>query len=249
MRRREPDLTTRVNGNLALEFTPVSLTSYAGLELFGRYLQQTGFNALVREVFARSGLGGDFGPVAMVRVLMALLVVGGRRLRHVMFAQDDPLVRRLSGVRVIPTAPDAGPVAEALHDDDGRASAGAERGGDGAHADNAGSGDADRRKHGLAFGSVPTASDAANSVWQQLVAPTHNLLVNFQLATGAAVRPRSRKRTVLHTLHSIQTLRFVLFHRAGLIVRSQGTLRLRLAHNAATRTLYTRIGAALARAA
>jgi len=104
-------------------------------------------------------------------------------------------------------------------------------------------------KHGLAFGSVPTASYAANSAWQQLVALTHNLLVNFQLATGAAARPRSRKRTVLHTLHSIQTLRFVLFHRAGLLVRPEGKMRLRLTDNPATRALYTRIGAALARAA
>ncbi len=44
-------------------------------------------------------------------------------------------------------------------------------------------------KHGLAFGSVPTASYAANSAWQQLVALPHNLLVNFQLATGAAAQP------------------------------------------------------------
>lgn len=104
-------------------------------------------------------------------------------------------------------------------------------------------------KHGLAFGSVPTASYAANSAWQQLVALTHNLLVNLQLAPGAAARPRSRKRTVLHTLHSIQTLRFVLFHRAGLIVRPQGTMQLRLTDNPATRALYTRISSALARAA
>ena len=104
MRRRKPDLTARVNGNLALEFGPIQLTSYAGLELFGRYLQQIGFNALVRDVFVRSGLGGDFGPVAMVRVLMALLVVGGRRVRHVAFLHDDPLVRRFSGLRVVPTA-------------------------------------------------------------------------------------------------------------------------------------------------
>jgi len=104
VRRSKPDLTARVNGTLALEFGPVALTSYAGLESFGRYLQQTGFNALVRDVFVGSGVGGDFGAVAMVRVLMALLVVGGRRLRHVTFVHDDPLVQRFSGLRVVPTA-------------------------------------------------------------------------------------------------------------------------------------------------
>ena len=44
MRRRRTDLAARVNGDLALEFTDVALTSYAGLELFGRYLRATRFN-------------------------------------------------------------------------------------------------------------------------------------------------------------------------------------------------------------
>jgi hypothetical protein len=452
-------LATRVNGNLTLEFGPIALTSYAGLELFRRYLHQVGFNALVRELFVRCGLGGDFGPVAMVRVLMALLVVGGRRLRHIAFVQDDPLVQRFSGLRVVPTArtlsrwlqrftmrtvaqlqalnatvvapmlttlglatltvdvdgtvvstglqverafrgfnphhrkvpsyyPILAHVAETTHVlrvknrsgnvHDGKAGlpflrqlwtqlantvgrqvrvrfrmdgaffradvlrwlqarpvgyavkvpfyrwldlqaairvqqtwvrvapdvAGFLLGavptpwglpvsvaifrkrvhhrspknyqldlfdpndghyeysavtsnldltlpslwqfmcGRGGHEKTIG-----ELKHGLAFGSVPTASYAANSAWQQLVALTHNLLVNFQLATGAAARPRSRKRTALHTLHRIQTLRFVLFHRAGLLVKPHGTMRLRLMENPATRALYTRIGDALARAA
>jgi len=57
----------------------VALTSYAGLELFGRYLRTTGFNAVVRTAFAGTPAWGDFGAVAMVRLLIALLVVGGRR--------------------------------------------------------------------------------------------------------------------------------------------------------------------------
>ena len=54
MRRRKTDLTARVNGNLQLEFGDVALTSYAGLELFGRYLRMMGFNRLVREAFGMS---------------------------------------------------------------------------------------------------------------------------------------------------------------------------------------------------
>ena len=57
MRRRKTDLTARVNGNLQLEFGDVALTSYAGLELFGRYLRMMGFNRLVREAFP-AGVGG-----------------------------------------------------------------------------------------------------------------------------------------------------------------------------------------------
>ena len=47
---------------------------------------------------------GDCGPVVMVRLVVGLLVVGGRRLRHLGCVQDDPLFRRFSAVQVVPTA-------------------------------------------------------------------------------------------------------------------------------------------------
>jgi hypothetical protein len=40
----------------------------------------------------------------MVRLLIGLLVVGGRRLRHLAFVQDDPLFQRFWAVQVMPTA-------------------------------------------------------------------------------------------------------------------------------------------------
>ena len=104
MRQRKLDLPARVNGDLALTFGDVALTSYAGLELFGRYLRRTRFNAMVRDVFRGTPLGGDYGVAAMVRLLVALVVVGGRRLRHVAYLADDPLVRRFAGLRRLPSA-------------------------------------------------------------------------------------------------------------------------------------------------
>ena len=104
-------------------------------------------------------------------------------------------------------------------------------------------------KQGLAFHSVPTQAYGANSAWQQLVALTHNLLTNFQLETGAVPRRRSRKHTVVPLLQTVQTLRFELFHRAALLVRPGGTMRLRLTENPATRQTFSRIANALARAA
>jgi hypothetical protein len=104
VRRRKLDLHARVNGNLAFDFADVQLTSYAGLELFHRHLRDMGFNALVRTAFAGARVSGDFGVVAMVRLLIALLVVGGRRLEHVGYLATDPLVRRFCGLQVVPTA-------------------------------------------------------------------------------------------------------------------------------------------------
>jgi Transposase DDE domain group 1 len=104
VRRSRTDLRARVNGDLQLEFTDVALTSYAGLELFGRYLRATGFNAVIRDAFRVAPCWGDFGAVSMVRLVIGLLVVGGRRLRHVAFLRDDPLFRRFCAVQVMPTA-------------------------------------------------------------------------------------------------------------------------------------------------
>jgi hypothetical protein len=104
-------------------------------------------------------------------------------------------------------------------------------------------------KTGLAFHTVPTMAYAANSAWQQLVVLAHNLLTNFQIETGAVRRSPTRKRTVLPVLQTIQTLRFVLFHRAAQVVRPGGVMRLRLTDNAATRETFTRIRDALANVA
>jgi Transposase DDE domain group 1 len=104
VRRRNTELHARVNGNLSYEFTDAKLTSYAGLELFDRYLRQMGFSELIRAAFAEGRLGGDFGVIAMVRVLIGLLVVGGRRLDHLRYLATDPLLRRFARVRVWPTA-------------------------------------------------------------------------------------------------------------------------------------------------
>jgi hypothetical protein len=99
VRRRNTDLHARVNRNLPLEFTDAKLTSYAGLELFDRYLRRIGFSDLVRTAFSETRLGGDFGVIAMVRVLIGLLVVGGRRLDHLRYLATDPLLRRFARVQ------------------------------------------------------------------------------------------------------------------------------------------------------
>ena len=103
MRQRNTDLHARVNRNLPLEFTEAKLTSYAGLELFDRYLRRIGFNDLVRTAFSGARLGGDFGVVTMMRLLIGLLVVGGRRLDHLAYLATDPLMRRFARVRLWPS--------------------------------------------------------------------------------------------------------------------------------------------------
>ena len=458
MRRRKADLSRRVNRELRVEFSETGLTSYAGLELLIRYLRKIDLNGLIRQHL--TGLAGDFGVAAMVRVVLGLLIVGGRRLQHVGHLVGDPLLHRFCGLAQLPGrftlsrwlqqftgrwierlgALNAAVVARTVHllpglrtltiDVDGtvlstgltveRAFRGfnphhrkvpsyypitahlAETGhvlrvknrsgnindgkasltflrelfaqvtdtlgrafrlrfrmdgdffketvlrlliargagyaikvpfwqwldlqqrirecrkwrrvtgevsrcegrlslrpwqlelrvviyrkvvhhrsaknyqldlfdpsdgyyeysavatnlelsggqlwhfmcGRGAHEKVIG-----ELKSGLAFATIPTRHYGANSAWQQLVALAHNLITNFQIETGAPSRPRSAKRTSVHVLKSIQTLRFELFHRAGEIVHPNGATILRLPNNDHIKRRFETIAARLARAA
>ena len=459
MRRRRRDLSRRVNGELRVEFTGSGLTSFAGLELFIRYLRGIGFNSLIRDHLSGMMSRSDFGMVAMVRLLVGLVIVGGWRLRHVAHVAGDPLIHRLCGLAHLPSArtvsrwltrfseasierlrcmnaeivarvlrrlplrtltvdvdgtvvstglqaerafrgynphrrkvPSYYPITAYLGEtghllrvknrsgnvNDGKASIPFLRdlfaqiartlgrgyrlqfrmdGGFFQHdvlrlLDARGAGYAikvpfwrwldlqgrirERRrwqrvardvegfdfplgltpwhtvvrvaiyrkkvhhrapknyqldlfdptdghweysaiatnlsltakrlwcfmcgrgahekaigelKSGLAFDTVPTQHYGANSAWQQLVTLAHNLITNFQIDTGARRRGRSRKATALYVLKSIHSLRFELFHRAGEIVRPHGVTVLRLSSNNPFKRGFSRIAAALARAA
>ena len=98
----------------------------------------------------------------------------------------------------------------------------------------------------FALDVVPTNHYGANSAWQQLSVLAHNLARDFQLATGAVAKPRSRKRTYAYVLRSIRTLRFLFIARAGRLTRIGGRNVLRLSHNPATERLYEKLAAALA---
>ena len=103
VRIRKADIRSRVKGDLRVEFSGTGLTSYAGLELLIRYFRATGFNRLVRGHLSELGLRSDAGLVGMVRLLLGLLVVGGRRVSHVDYLRGDPLVSRFCGLRRLPS--------------------------------------------------------------------------------------------------------------------------------------------------
>ena len=103
MRRRKADLQGRVNGNLAFRFAHEGLTSHAGLEFVRRYLGTSGVGALLRQRIGTALPRTDFGVPRMVLVLLALLISGGRRLRHLRYLDGDPMVLRLCGLTRLPT--------------------------------------------------------------------------------------------------------------------------------------------------
>lgn len=95
MRLRKRDSVLRVNGEVAIEFGNERLTSFSGLEFLGRYLRRIELNPHLRRAFRTEGFGGDYPLPVMIRLVVALLWVGGRRLSHVAYLRHDELFGRV----------------------------------------------------------------------------------------------------------------------------------------------------------
>jgi len=102
MRLRKRDFTARVNSNLGIQFSSERLTCYAGLELISRFLRKIEFAGQLRSAFSRIHLKGDYTAVQMVTLLIGMLLVGARRLRHVGLLGNDPMLLRFCGLRGLP---------------------------------------------------------------------------------------------------------------------------------------------------
>ena len=104
MRRRKAELRARVNGQLTFRYERSGLTSYAGLEFVRRWLRRDGLVALLRRELAPTLPTTDYGVVGLVLVVLALLLSGGRRLRHLRYLDGDLVVQRFCGLRQLLTA-------------------------------------------------------------------------------------------------------------------------------------------------
>jgi hypothetical protein len=87
-----------------VELSAEGLSSYAGLEFLLRYLRGIRFNPMLRRHLSGWDVRGDAGLVAMIRLLVGLLVVGGRRFSHVEYLREDPPVGRFCGLRRLTSA-------------------------------------------------------------------------------------------------------------------------------------------------
>jgi hypothetical protein len=78
MRLKVVRLRQVVKADLAIEFGGERLTSYGGLELVRRYFRTIGLQGRVRRAFRGHRLGGDYGCVHLVVLVVGLLMVGAR---------------------------------------------------------------------------------------------------------------------------------------------------------------------------
>ena len=97
VRSRKAGLRRRIDGQLTLRYEAGGLTSFAGLELVGRFLRHLDFRVTLRRV-ERALPRSDFAAVRL-----SMQVAGARRVRHVCYLAIDPLVERLCGLSRLPS--------------------------------------------------------------------------------------------------------------------------------------------------
>src|ERR1035438_4205267 len=103
MRLRKSDICQKIKLNLKIEFASQDVSGFGGLELFRRYFAIIGLNSRIRSAFEAHGLSGDYTVVHFILVMIALWLTGGRRLSHIPFLSGDPLVKRLCGLKSLPS--------------------------------------------------------------------------------------------------------------------------------------------------
>ncbi len=102
MRLSKTHFISQIKSNLRIEFAPQDITAYGGLELIRRYFRIIQLHRRVQSVFAAYELGGDYRAIDMILVTLVLLLVGGRRLEHLGYLCEDPLVKRFCGLMRLP---------------------------------------------------------------------------------------------------------------------------------------------------
>ena len=80
-------------------------TENLGLELFSRYLRRVELSRRVGKACRGKGIRSDYGSVRLVLVLVGMLLVGARRLEHLQYVCDGPMLLRFCGLRRLPSRP------------------------------------------------------------------------------------------------------------------------------------------------
>ena len=102
MRLSRADFYSPCKSFLRIEFAPQDITAYGGLELIRRYFGIINLHRRVQAVFFHYEMGGDYRAIDMILVIVGLILVGGRRLEHLSYVCEDPLVKRFCGLFRLP---------------------------------------------------------------------------------------------------------------------------------------------------
>jgi len=86
----------------AIQFEQDTLTSFSGLVVFQEFFSQIDLKGQLAGCFRHVRLGKIFDRATVFFQLVVHLLLGFRELRHNQYYEDDPLVKRILGLQVLP---------------------------------------------------------------------------------------------------------------------------------------------------
>ena len=102
MKSSRRQVRRKVHALPALKFESQSFTSFAGLVVLQQFFAILQLKVRRARCFAHQGAGKVFSRPILFLQLMLHLILGYRELRDSRYYQDDPLVKRLLGLRRLP---------------------------------------------------------------------------------------------------------------------------------------------------
>lgn len=102
MKHSKSTIHSKVHKVLIPQFEDQQLTSFAGLVIFQALFQRIDLKNRLRQCFKHQSIR-QFGFSHVVFVLIVHLLLGFRRLRDLDYYCDDPIVKRVVGVDILPS--------------------------------------------------------------------------------------------------------------------------------------------------
>jgi hypothetical protein len=99
------DIYRQVSSLPALKFEEQQLTSFAGLVVFQKLFETCQLKARLQESCAHLKSRHYYGFGTILQCLIVHILLGYRQLRESAFYREDPLVKRVLGLKVLPSVP------------------------------------------------------------------------------------------------------------------------------------------------
>jgi hypothetical protein len=102
MKHSRADIIRKAHRIPKLRFENHSLTSFSGLVVFQQFFAMIGIKAQLRRCFQHLAGGKVFGRATLFVQLIIHILLGYRELRDSRYYKDDPLVKRVLGLKRLP---------------------------------------------------------------------------------------------------------------------------------------------------
>jgi len=102
MKSSRSEIHRKIHALPIFRFEDQQLTSFSGLVVFQKLFEHLALKSRLRRCFQHLDVSPIFGHASIVLLLVVHLLLGYRELRHIRYYEDDPLVRRLLGLKRLP---------------------------------------------------------------------------------------------------------------------------------------------------